>query len=164
MNAFWQYFWPLFAVGLVAGAIPASIAFRRRRRSLFLIGFAIALAWAVTWNWPLGAADRLASSVERDARAALVDWEMPQVQARLQRDPLTRQLVLSGPADDFQRAELVRILGAVPGVSDATWSADTRALPIVAEAAMTSVLGFLLGLLLAYVIELRRRYNAQWRW
>jgi hypothetical protein len=26
------------------------------------------------------------------------------------------------------------------------------------------VLGFLFGLLLAYLIELRRRYNAQWTW
>jgi hypothetical protein len=27
-----------------------------------------------------------------------------------------------------------------------------------------SVLGFVVGLILAYVVELRRRYNAQWKW
>jgi hypothetical protein len=26
------------------------------------------------------------------------------------------------------------------------------------------VVGFLFGLLVAYLIELRRRYNAQWNW
>jgi hypothetical protein len=29
---------------------------------------------------------------------------------------------------------------------------------------IASLLGFLLGLLLAYLVELRRRYNAQWNW
>jgi hypothetical protein len=29
---------------------------------------------------------------------------------------------------------------------------------------IVTVVGFLAGLVLAYVINLRRRYNAQWRW
>jgi hypothetical protein len=32
------------------------------------------------------------------------------------------------------------------------------------EAMIVTVVGFLAGLVLAYVINLRRRYNAQWRW
>jgi hypothetical protein len=35
---------------------------------------------------------------------------------------------------------------------------------LLLEAGIVSVAGFLVGLLLAYVIELRRRYNAQWKW
>ena len=47
---------------------------------------------------------------------------MTQVTARLQRDPLTRRLILSGPADDFQRGELVRRMEALPGIGEATWA------------------------------------------
>ena len=36
--------------------------------------------------------------------------EMTQVQARSQRRPLSRRLNLSGPADDFQRREIKRLM------------------------------------------------------
>ena len=36
--------------------------------------------------------------------------------------------------------------------------------PLIVEAAAVALLGFLFGLLLAYLVELRRRYNAQWTW
>jgi hypothetical protein len=35
---------------------------------------------------------------------------------------------------------------------------------LIVEAVAVSLLGFLLGLLVAYVAERRRRYNAQWNW
>jgi hypothetical protein len=72
--------------------------------------------------------------------------------------------MLAGTADDFQRSELVRIMGAVPGVSSASWSAERGGLPLIAEGTIASLAGFLVGLLLAYLVELRRRYNAQWKW
>lgn len=37
-------------------------------------------------------------------------------------------------------------------------------MPLVLEACILALVGFSLGLLLAYLIELRRRNNAQWRW
>jgi membrane associated rhomboid family serine protease len=37
-------------------------------------------------------------------------------------------------------------------------------MPLIAEGAAGAVLGFLFGLLLAYLVELRRRYNAQYNW
>jgi hypothetical protein len=49
------------------------------------------------------------------------------VQAKLQRGPLSRRLILSGPADDFQRSELLRILDETPGVLDVRW--DPASLP-----------------------------------
>jgi hypothetical protein len=81
----------------------------------------------LTWLWhdPLGAGDDLASRVERQARAQLDRDEMTQVQARLQRGPLTRRLILSGPADDFQRREIVRRLEDIPGVGEARWDAGS---------------------------------------
>jgi len=45
----------------------------------------------------------------------------------MHRGPLSRRLILSGPADDFQRTELVRILDETPGVLDVRW--DPASLP-----------------------------------
>jgi hypothetical protein len=55
-------------------------------------------------------------------------------------------------------------MSTLPGVGRATWSPQDRALPLIAEAALTALVGYLLGLLLAYLVALRRRYNAQWKW
>jgi hypothetical protein len=37
-------------------------------------------------------------------------------------------------------------------------------MPLIVEACAMSLVGFSIGLLLAYLIELRRRVNAEWRW
>ncbi len=80
-----------------------------------------------TWLWhvPLGAGDRLAHRIEAGARAQLDRDEMTQVRARVERGPLSRRLILSGPADDFQRREIKRRLEALPGVGEAVWSASS---------------------------------------
>jgi predicted histidine transporter YuiF (NhaC family) len=52
----------------------------------------------------------------------------------------------------------------LPGVSSASWSGADGGVPLIAEACIVAAVGFLLGLLLAYLVELRRRYNAQWKW
>ena len=84
----------------------------------------IAAVIAVTWAWhsPLGAGERFAAQVEAAARTQLDHDEMTRVQARLERDPLSRRLVLSGPADDFQRAEIKRRMEEIAGVGEAVWS------------------------------------------
>jgi hypothetical protein len=91
-------------------------------------------------------------------------YEMTQVTAHLHRAPLTRRLILAGPADDFQRSELVRMMGQLPGVSSAGWSVSEESMPLIAESLAVTLAGFLAGLLVAYVIDLRRRYNLQWNW
>jgi hypothetical protein len=164
VNAFWTYFWPLFAIGVVFGGLSGAFAIRRRRRFLFAIGAVLVLAGAYVWHAPLGAADRLTSAIETEAATGLRNYEMTAIQAKLHRGPLTRRLILSGPADDFQRSELVRIMETIPGVSTASWSGDSGGRPLLLEGMAVAVLGFLAGLLLAYVVELRRRYNAQWKW
>jgi hypothetical protein len=163
MSPLWSYFWPIVLLGLLLGGIPGVIWLPRMRVVPLAAAAAIALAGTVLWHGPLGAADRFAAKVEPRARAVLVDWEMVQVQARLHRSPLSRRLILSGPADDFQRDQLVKIMSQVPGVSRASWS-PSGGLPLIAEALFAAMAGFLAGLLLAYGIELRRRYNAQWKW
>ena len=37
-------------------------------------------------------------------------------------------------------------------------------IPLIAEAALLALVGYGLGMLLMYLMELRRRANAQWRW
>ena len=58
----------------------------------------------------------------------------------------------------------MRLLSELPGVSRAQWAPSPAGPPLLVEAEAVAVLGFLLGLLLAYLVELRRRYNAQWTW
>ena len=81
MNVLWTYFWPIVAAGLLLGAVLGSAALRRRRMMLIALGVALAVAAAGLWHGPLGAADRFAASIDRTARAVLVDWEMGQVLA-----------------------------------------------------------------------------------
>ena len=92
------------------------------RAAILLAG--IGAVGIVTWLWhaPLGTGERFAAGVDGRARVMLDNYEMVHVQARMERTPLTRQVVLSGPADDFQRSEIERLVEAQPGVADATWS------------------------------------------
>ena len=166
MNAFWSYFWPAFGIGIAVGVIAGAIAFRKTANRFIKLGAGVAasVALAALWHGPLGGADQFTAKVNRGIRATLVYYEMTQVTAHLHQDPLTRQVLLSGPADDFQRSELVRLMNELPGVSGTTWTPDSGGVPLIVQGAAVSVLGFLLGLLLAYLVELRRRYNAQWNW
>ena len=166
MNVLWTYFWPIFAAGLVVGAIARTIAFRRpeKRNAALGFGLLVAMVAAALWHGPLGGADQFTDRVERGARQALGYYEMTKVTAQLHRGPLSRRLILTGPADDFQHSELVRVLDQVPGVSSVSWSGDRGGLPLIAEAALMAIAGFLFGMLLAYLFELHRRYNAQWKW
>ena len=88
-----------------------------------LIASGAAAVTAITWLWhePLGAGDRLALHIEAQARLQLDRDEMQRVTAQLQRHPLSRRLILSGPADDFQRGEIKRRMEAIPGVGEAVW-------------------------------------------
>jgi ABC-type Fe3+ transport system permease subunit len=184
VTTFWAYFWPLLAVGLVIGILAGIVAFRipraqaraklageavaddrRGRRWIALAaGLFVCAGAAATWYGPVGAAGVLTRHVERDARITLDNYEMLQVGAYLHRNPLSRRLILYGPADDFQRSELVRIMGLLSGVREVRWSKQGGGVPLIVESIGATVLGFLFGILLAYLVELRRRYNAQWDW
>ena len=95
------------------------------RLGIFAAGIGTTLAVTALWHGPLGAADRLAARVEASARAQLDRDEMTQVQAHFERRPLTRRLILSGPADAFQREEIARRMMALPGVGDVGWDATS---------------------------------------
>jgi len=185
MSILWTYFWPCFGAGLLCGVIAGIFAFRaprvrvkaaqeeiaaalaiwsRRRTRALIAGALAACIGAAIWHGPLGAADRLAVELERSARQTLAANDAPAgITARIHHGPLTRELVLSGPGDDFQRAEAARLLSEIPGVSDADWD-NSAGVPLIAEGIATGLVGFLFGLLLAYLVELRRRHNSQWTW
>lgn len=164
MNALWDYCWPLLALGLIIGLIAGLAYNRSNKRSVLALGMAASLAATGLWHGPIGGAATLTAQVERIARQTLVHYEMGQVKAVLDRDPRTRRLLLSGPADYVQRRELVRMLSDIPGVGQATWATAGRAIPLIAEGALATLIGNFFGLLLAYLVALHRRYNAQWEW
>jgi len=97
------------------------------RRAILLLGVAATIGFTALWHSPLGAGEKLAGLSEAGARRTLDYYELPLIQAHMQRGPLARRLILSGPADDFQRRELVRILDETPGVLDVRW--DPASLP-----------------------------------
>ena len=166
MSLLWSYFWPCFAAGLLVGGPAGTIAFRRRarRNTALAIGLGVALALTALWHGPMGAAQRFTSQVERDARAVLDHYEMTRVAAHLHQGPLSRHLILAGPADDFQATELVRLMSELPGVSSAQWTREPTGVPLLIEALVVASAGFIFGLVLAYLNELRRSHNAQWKW
>ena len=97
------------------------------RLHIFLIGIASTMAFGAIWHGPVGAGDRLAAHAELIARRTLDYYELPMIQAKLARQPLARTIVLSGPADNFQRRELVRVMDQVPGILAVRW--DPGSLP-----------------------------------
>lgn len=91
------------------------------RPSILALGIVTVIGLSWLWHAPLGAGERLAARVESAARAQLDHDEMFRVQARLEREPLSRRLILSGPADDFQRGEIKRRMEKLSGVGEARW-------------------------------------------
>ena len=89
---------------------------------IFAGGVAATLAFGALWHGPFGAGERFAERADALARATLDHYEMTAVSARLERSPLSRTMILSGPADDFQRTELVRIMAEIPGVAEVRWN------------------------------------------
>ena len=131
-----------------------------KRNSALGIGLAATLAATALWHGPGGAGARLGKLLDHDSRAMLDHYEMQAVGARIQHDPLTRRIVLDGPADDFQRGEIKRMTESLPGVATAHWTGSgdrTRQLPLLAEVALMALACFAAGVVLAYVAALRRR-------
>lgn len=172
MLLLWDLYWPALAAAFLIGTATGLYAWRRGRRRgssriALAAGLGIALGATALWHGPVGTAGQLRQMVERDVRATLENYEMDAIGSSLGGSPLSRTMFLSGPADSFQRGELVRIIGYVPGVSDVRWADaqdSRRTLPLLVEVELWTLGGFGLALLFAYLIELRRRARADWRW
>lgn len=125
MSALWDFYWPVFTAGMLVGLATGWFAFYRRARislARLTAGAAMSVAAAALWHGPLGAGDRLGSTMATAARAELDRIELPFITARVERGPLSRTLILAGPADPFQHRELPRYMKQIRGVDKVRWA------------------------------------------
>jgi hypothetical protein len=80
----------------------------------FLIGLAAVTLMGWLSHGPLGNGEALVSRLEAEARAAVKASELSSVEVRIERDPMSRTAILSGPANDYQREGM----GQFPGLND----------------------------------------------
>ena len=122
----------------------------------FLIGLAAVTAMGWLQHGPLGAGDAYLDKIEHEAQAAVAKTELP-VQVRMERDPLSRNAILSGQADAFQKEgqgslkginDIVKETEGVAGISWADDSSDggSRSMPLLVETLVPLILAYLLGL------------------
>jgi hypothetical protein len=80
----------------------------------FLIGLGAALVAGWISHGPLGQGTAFIVQLETQAKQIVREAELPGVQVRFSRDPLSREAVLTGTANDFQREGQ----GLFPGIND----------------------------------------------
>jgi hypothetical protein len=134
----------------------------------FAIGLAAALAAGWVHHGPIGGGARLLDAIEAEGAVRVRYTEVPGVAVRMERAPLRRTAILSGPADDFQRnglgsyPGLTERIATVPGVAGVRW-ADGKGgtggawLPLVAETLLLCALAFLVGLGIGRLVFGRRK-------
>ncbi len=91
------------------------------------VGLLLTLAAGWIVHGPLGAGARLVDGLERRVDAAVDRQGVTGVAASLGRDPLSRHVRLTGPADDFQRGGFADLVRPIEGVSGVAWDARTPA-------------------------------------
>ena len=95
----------------------------------FLIGLAAALLAGWIAHGPLGQGEAFIDRLDAQSKAVIRQWELP-VQVRFERNPLSREAILSGHIDRFQREGVPNFPGIegrvamVPGVSGIRWEGD----------------------------------------
>ncbi|QIK78976.1 hypothetical protein G7077_08775 [Sphingomonas piscis] len=187
MTVLWTVYWPVvlatLIVGILAGRVgfrqrklsdelsaadvaAANLAYRHQKRKMLGIGGAAALFLVAAWHWPLGGGSRFAGKVETAAADELKRVDTPEFTAKLGRTPLSRTLIVSGSANEFQKDGFVRLFRELPGVSRVRWNDQARGfdLPLFVEAALLSLAAFAVGLFFSWIVELRRRVNSYWNW
>jgi hypothetical protein len=98
-------------------------------RVKFLIGLAAALLSGWIGHGPLGQGEAFVDQIDAQSKAVVKQWEVP-VQVRFERNPLSRQAILSGHVDRFQREGIRNFPGIngrvamVPGVSGVRWEGE----------------------------------------
>jgi hypothetical protein len=92
-----------------------------------LIGIAAALITGLISHGPLGRGDAFVGMIEARVAEEVQKAALPGVTARLGRNPLTREVILAGNANDFQREGMGQLPGindrirAIPGISGLRW-------------------------------------------
>jgi hypothetical protein len=78
----------------------------------FLIGLAVALAAGWISHGPMGRGAMFVDRLDSELQAVLAHARLAGVTGRMERAPLARKAILSGPVDQFQREGL----GSLPGI------------------------------------------------
>lgn len=97
-----------------------------------LIGAAAALLAGWLSHGPLGRGEAFAAALEARANAEIGKAELAGVTARAGRDPLTRRIILTGQANDFQREGMGQLPGindrirGLPGIAGIEWEEDSE--------------------------------------
>ena len=131
----------------------------------FLAGLAAVAAMGWVHHSMLGNGERLVGSLEGQAREAVAATELPGIDVRLGRDPLSRLATLSGYADPFQREGQGELKGIndhvrdVPGISGVRWADEPEktAVPLFAELLVQLIAAYLVGLGLGRLLFDRRK-------
>jgi hypothetical protein len=132
----------------------------------FLIGLAAVLLLGWLHHGPLGNGAKLLDRLEREGRTAVEAAELPGIEVRMQRDPLSRTAILSGPANDFQREGMGEFPGindrvdGVEGIEARRWAdrpQRSATLPLLAETLLGAVGSYLIGFALGWLLFGRRR-------
>jgi hypothetical protein len=132
-----------------------------------LAGLAAALAAAWVWHAPAGRGEALVGALETQVKARVAEAGVPGIQANLGRDPLSRNVTLSGSANDLQREGMGGAKGIndhvreVEGIGRLAWAdqkpEERAALPLLAETMILASLAYLIGLALGWLVWGRRR-------
>lgn len=131
----------------------------------FLIGLAAALLMGWIWHGPAGQGEAFAGAMEAQVKMAAAQAELPGIEARLEREPLTRRAIVSGEANDLQREGLGSQWGvkdyvrSVEGVAGVRWDDEPAGfrLPLLVETLILVALAYAVGFGLAYAFFGRRR-------
>jgi hypothetical protein len=134
----------------------------------YLIGLALALLAGWIWHGPAGQGEKFAGRIEADARNLVAQARLPGTSVRLEREPLSRNLILSGEANDLQREGLGSGLGvkdyarATPDVGAVRWDDEPAgfSLPLLAETLGVAAIAWLAGLLLGTLLFNRRQRHS----
>jgi hypothetical protein len=79
----------------------------------FLVGLALALAAGAVSHGPMGRGEAFIAELDAQLQAVIADVDLPSVTGAMQREPLARTALLSGPANQFQREGQ----GSLPGLN-----------------------------------------------
>ena len=132
------------------------------RNVILSLGAMLTLAVTAIVAGPIGGNRAIATAIQTYARQQLDHDEMSAITAIITDAPLRRRLYLAGPADDFQRTEIVRRMEQMPGVDEARWNHRQPffPLPMMVEAMLMALAAYAAGAILSYLVALRRRARA----
>ena len=125
-------------------------------KAKLLIGVAAALLAGWIFHGPFGRGETYASRLEAQAQAVVTEAELTEVRARVDRAPLARRILMSGPANEFQREGqgyfpgLNDRIGGLRGIAAIQWADEPPRrgwpLPLLVETEIMVLIAFLAGL------------------